>query len=220
MNEWLFILHCLMIIVGLFAALAIGKEALISFVAVTWLLANFCVTKQIFLFGCEVTASDMYSLGALLGISVIQELFDTKAAKKTVLISFLILFFASLMSVLHLNYLPSPHDTTQAHFTALLSPLPKLMVASLGTFLLANILEIFLLAQLRRVTKIPFALSTFLVTSIVALFDTILFTMWGLSNLVDSPLAVCMLSFAIKMVILLILTPFLTLVHRIRAMTS
>lgn len=216
MNEGLFFLHCFFILVSLFGALMIGKEALVAFVSLTWLLANFFVSKQIVLFGFEVTASDMYALGALLGISVIQELFGKKSATKTVIISFFILLFASCMSVLHLSYVPGPHDISHTHFRALLNPMPKLLIASLGTFLLSNFLEIFLLAQTKRFIAHSFALSSFLVTAFVSLFDTILFTFWGLSSLVDSPLDVCIVSYSIKLLILLLLTPFLSLVHRIR----
>lgn len=215
MNEWLFLLHCLLIVSCLFAAIAFGKEALTCFVSLSWLFANFCVTKQILFFGFEVTASDMYAIGALLSISVIQERWGKKEAQKTVILSFLLLLFASLMSILHLQYTPSPHDTTQSHFEALLGPLPKLMIASLGTFLGSNFLEIILFSQIRRIKNIPFALSTGIITAIVALFDTALFTAWGLSGLIDSPTDVCLISLTMKMAVLLILTPFLHIVQRI-----
>ena len=57
------------------------------------LIANLFVLKQIHLFGMEVTASDGYAIGSLLGLNVLQEFYGKKEAKQATCICFFFMTF-------------------------------------------------------------------------------------------------------------------------------
>lgn len=215
MNEALFFLHTFLIMVSLLISLYLGKEALVSFISLSWFLANVFVSKEILLFGLEVTASDIYSIGALLALPILQDRFGRSVAQKALLASFFLLLFSASTSILHLLYTPSLHDSSQPHFIALFQPIPSLVLASLGTFLFSNELEILLFGYLRRRKLLSFAASSLLTSLLVIVVDTALFTWWGLSNRVHSVWDVFYMSLLVKGAILLLLSPMLALLNRL-----
>ncbi len=212
MNELIFLLHCLAVLIFMLGAVRLGKDALVAFVSASWLFANFFVTKQIMLFGFEVTASDVYAIGGMLGVSLIQEFFGKTQAIRSVWISFFILAFAALTSFMHINYIPSPSDTMHGHFAQVLGSTPRLITVSFITFFISGRLDIILFGFLQRSTNLSFALRSGISTCLVMLIDTALFTTLGLSGIVGSLLDVFLLSYLVKLFVVFILIPFLTLV--------
>src|SRR5581483_11985909 len=122
MNEFYFFLHIVCVLLFLFGALCFGKKTLATFVAVSWLFANFFVSKQILLFGFEVTASDVYVMGGMFGSCLLQEIWGRDVAKKTMILSFYLLTFAALGAFFHVLYTPSSHDVMHYHYAALFEP--------------------------------------------------------------------------------------------------
>ena len=135
MNEIIFFIHIVCIIVFAHGSLKLGREALVSWVVVQALLANLFVIKQIVLFGFNVTCGDVFAIGSILGLNLLQEHFDLNAAKKASKICFYFMIFFALVSQIHLLYIPSMHDMSQISFSTILSPAPRLLLASLATFL-------------------------------------------------------------------------------------
>ncbi len=208
-NEWIFFLHCSFTIVFLFAAFRFGKEAVIVFTALSWILANLFVTKQITLGSFEVTASDVYAVGAMLSQSAIQEFYGRDTAIKSVWISFAGLIFTTVMSQFHLIYEPSVGDTMHQHFYALLSSGPRLVAASLITFFISSRVEIALFQLLKTCAQLPFALRSSMTASVVVIFDTCLFTWLGLSGIATSLLDICIISSLVKLSCVALISPFL-----------
>lgn len=211
MNAYLFFIHCSVVLSFLITCLYLGKEAVMLFVGICCLFANFFVTKEIILFGCEVTASDMYTIGAMLGLSVIQEYWGKAAARRTIGLSFLLLLFGAVAAFLHLAYTPSPHDTMQPYFEKILSPAPRLIAASLVVFFIVQYLEMALFSFLQRFSKIPFFIRAASTTSCVQMVDTLLFSFLGLYGLVHSLFDICVVSYSIKLLIIALSSPFLAL---------
>ena len=58
MNESLFAIHILTTVLLLLAALRLGKDALIAWIALQGILANVLILKQVELFGMTVTTCD------------------------------------------------------------------------------------------------------------------------------------------------------------------
>jgi uncharacterized integral membrane protein (TIGR00697 family) len=210
MNELLFLGHGLTIIFFLFLALSMGKDTICAFISVSWLLANFFVTKQVFLFGFECTASDVYVIGAMIGTSILQEFFGKKEALKSMWTSFFILALFVTMTLCHLAYTPSPSDSMHSSFLKLLEPMPRLALVSFLTSLFVTRLDIALFGFLQRFSKIPFALRSFLSTSSVLLIDTLLFSILGLWGIASSLLDIFIISYTIKLIITCSMSPFLS----------
>ncbi|HVW99090.1 MAG TPA: queuosine precursor transporter, partial [Candidatus Babeliaceae bacterium] len=129
--------------VGMWALLALccGKEFLITLMSLEWVLANLFVTKQIPLVGLEATASDALAIGAALCLNLVQEYYGRSEARKAIWIGFGSILFFIFSSIMHLLLVPSSFDIHQVHFVALLSPMPRLMLASLVTYLITQFIE-------------------------------------------------------------------------------
>lgn len=206
MNEVIFLLHCSTLLTLLFIALRFGKETLTCYLAGCWLLANFFVTKQILFFGFEVTASDAYAVGGMVGANVLQQFYGRSAALQAIWISMGLLLFAAIGSAIHLAYIPSPHDTIHTSFQNVLGSTPRLVITSFATFFISSRFEVQLFGLLK---KLPFSQRSLITSTLAVFVDTILFSYIGLFGLVSSLFDICFVSFCVKFSIVLFMTLFL-----------
>lgn len=203
MNEFLFIIQTLLIVGFALGALKLGKEALITWVAVQALIANLFVLKQITLFGFEVTASDAYAIGSLLGLNFLQEYFCKEDARKATWICFFFMLFFALVSQLHLLYQASPHDFSQSAFLTILLPSPRLFTASMGVFFLVQQIDIRFFAFLKnRFSKTSFAVRSAIALIVSQFLDTFLFSFAGLYGMVISVADIILISFIVKLAVI------------------
>lgn len=212
MNEILFLTQLLLITVFALGSLKFGKGALIAWISIQALVANLFVLKQITLFNFNVTASDAFVIGSLLGLNFLQEHHGKEEAKKGSWICFYFMSFFAVISQLHLLYRPSPHDVTQEAFLTILSPAPRLLLASLGVFFVVQQFDILFFAFLKRtIPNLNFAFRAALSLIISQLLDTLLFSFAGLYGLVASMIDIILISFAVKLIVIFCLTPFVRL---------
>jgi uncharacterized integral membrane protein (TIGR00697 family) len=216
-NEILFFVHCGVVLTFLLVAIYLGRDAVVAYIAASWAYANFFVTKQVMLFGFEVTASDAYAIGGMLSLSILQELWGRQYAMKAIYASFLLLGLASAVSVVHLAYIPSAHDVMHDHFAALLTATPRLALASFVTFIISSRLEIALFAKLSQMPGLPFPLRAAISTAIVMLVDTLLFSLLGLYGIVADLFDIIVISYLLKLLTIAIMSPFLACGKRIKA---
>lgn len=163
MNEFLFLIQIALIAFFALGALKLGQAALTAWVAIQALIANLFVIKQVTLFGFNVTASDAFAIGSLLGLNFLQESFSREAASQATRICFFFLTFFTLASQIHLFYVPSSYDTTHSAFLTLLSPFPRLLIASLSVFFIVQQFDIRFFAFLKtRFPNMEFSLRTLL----------------------------------------------------------
>jgi uncharacterized integral membrane protein (TIGR00697 family) len=215
MNELLFTLHLFIVLAFAWGALKLGKEALISWVAIQAILANLFVIKQMDLIGLTVTCSDVYAIGSILGLNILQEYFGKESAKRAAWICFFVMIFFALMAGVHLLYVPNAGDQTQPAFAAILSATPRLLIASLTTFFIVQQIDVRIYAYLK--TALPFlSLSLRNTFSLVIsqLLDTTLFSFLGLYGVVSSLGDILFFSFLIKLLIILCMMPLLSLLRR------
>ena len=209
MNEYIFLAHICFITTAALGALRLGKEALISLICLMCILANIFVSKQITLFGLHVTATDSLSIGACLGLNLLQEYYGRSATRQAIWLSFGAGLVCTVLSQLHLLYIPSVFDTTQEHYQALFGIMPRIMIASFTTYIVVQYIEMALYALLKR--HIPHLLLTrnFCSMAICQLLDTVLFTVLGLYGSVEHSGHIIILSYVIKIIVLSLATPFL-----------
>ncbi len=216
MNEILFFLHLILIFGFGVIALKLGKAYLTTWVAIQAILANLFVVKQMFFFHYNVTCSDVFAIGSILGLNLLQEYFDKESAKRALWGAFFAMLFFAAMSQIHLLYAPSAYDTTQSAFTCILAPSPRLFAASVIVFLITQHMDIRLFQVLKQKAGfIPFPLRSSLSTALTQFTDTFLFSILGLWGLVSSLWDIIFISFLIKLIIISCLTPLLALVKRI-----
>lgn len=185
-----------------------GKEALFVWIALQSILANFFVLKQITLFGLNATASDMFAVGGLLGLNLIQAYYGKEAAKKAVGISFIAMTFFCILSQAHIYYVPNHFDTSHDAYAQLLTPAPRILIGSLIAFLVVQSFDVFLFDKLKR----HFPKNSFTKISIICLFtsqalDTILFAHLALYGIVNKLWEVILIGYLIKTFTILFMVP-------------
>lgn len=211
MNELIFFLYLIIVSGAALSALKLGKEALVALICLQWVLANLFVTKQILLFGYNVTASDALAVGATLSLNLIQEYFGKELARKTIFIGFCSTLFYTALSWLQLLYCPSPSDTAHVHFCALLDPMPRLVVASLVTYLIVQFFDYQLYGYLKKNHAGSFILRNYLSVAITQLLDTVIFSFLGLYGIITPLLPMMIMSYGIKIAVIALAVPFISL---------
>lgn len=208
MNIVIFLTQLLIIGITTLIMHRLGQAALIAFICVQAILANLFVLKQIELFTLNATASDAYMIGCVLTLNLLQEYHGKEAARKTIWISFVALLFYTLMSQLHILYIPHGADSTHVHYEALLSYMPRLATASLVVYLLVQYFDTFFYALMRRLWASKYmTLRNIISVTASQLLDTILFSFLGLYGIMDNIMQIMTVSFIIKMAAMLLLVP-------------
>ncbi len=215
LNECIFSLHIGISVLFLIVAIRLGKSALITYISGLWLFANFFVTKQIELFGMTVTASDAYTISAMYGMSVLQERYGKPEALKCVITSFLLLIASTFFSYIHLIFIPSPNDITHTAFVTVLNETPRLMLASIMTFLITSVLDLRLFQWLQKKTSLSFTVRSTSTVILITFCDTALFTVFGLYGIISSPFHVFLVSLIIKYITISLTAPFMSLLQYI-----
>lgn len=197
-------------------ALRIGKEAMIAWLSFLAIGANIFVLKQMTVLGLNVTCSDSLAVGMILGTNLMQEYFGKKTAQRTIWISFFITLAYLVLTQFHLSYRPNHFDTTQRHFEVLLSPLPRIITASLVTFLIVQLLDVLFFSFLRKKTSGRYLLPRVLLSLVLSqTFDTVLFSWLGLYGLADSIGSIIIFSLLIKILVIFISSPFIVFSKKI-----
>lgn len=204
MNELVFIGHIWIVIGFALLSLRLGSAGLTAFIALQGVLANLFVVKQMNLFGFSVTCSDVFAIGGILSLNLLQEYFGKEAAKRAVKISLGALLFFAAMSQIHLLYQPTDLDTTHDSFANIFSSSLRIVAASLSTFFIVQQFDVRFFSILKG--KLPVRIAISLFTS--QLLDTVLFSLLGLYGLVESLFDIILMSFIIKCMIILASSPF------------
>jgi queuosine precursor transporter len=216
MNELLFFGYILTVSSATLGALWLGKEALIGLICVEVVLVNLFVSKEITLFGLTATASDALAVGIALGLNVLQEYYQKITVQKTILISFACTLFYVIISLFQIAYKPAPDDANSVHFEALLSPMPRVVIASLVVYLIVQYIDCHLYGKLCSLFENRFFIfRNYSSIAFTQLIDTILFSFLGLYKLNEGfdslgvIFQVILVSYVIKVLALFIAAPFL-----------
>jgi queuosine precursor transporter len=215
-NELIFLFHSITMSLIALIALHHGKEALTAFVAISCILANIFVIKQITIFGMSATPTDAFMIGAIMGTNLLGEYFGRKAAKKALWISFAAAGFFCLLAQLHLLYTPNIYDTSTIHFQAILHNTPRIIIASLISYFLSQSIEYRLYALLKRYFHGNYiAARNFGTMAFSQLFDTIIFSFLGLYGIIHNVTHIIVISYSIKLIAILLVAPFIMLSKKI-----
>jgi uncharacterized integral membrane protein (TIGR00697 family) len=226
MNELISLLHTALVSSGVLFATYLGVEALATVIVSYCLFANIFVLKTITLCGLTATAADAFTIGATLGLNMLQEYYGKEPTRRTLIANMLVLGIYLFMVLIHLWYAPALADTTHGLYCALLYPIPRIVIASVAVYFCAQQIDYrlygFLQGHLSTLTASSgFAPSSWLVIrnygSIIVsqLFDTVAFSFLGLYGLVDNIGSIILVSYTVKLLALFLSTPFLILSRRI-----
>jgi len=214
-NELLFIFHTTTLSACTLGALYLGKEALYAFVALCFVLANLFVLKQITLFGYNATCADAFIIAISIAINILQEYYGKAVAQKAIWVSLAASIFYMIASVFHLAYISASFDTTQAAFITLLAQSPRIIIASLTSYTIVQYFDTITYGILfKKLDGNYFVLRNYASMLSSQLFDTILFSFLGLYGIVHNITEIIIVSYTIKVINILLTTPFLMLVKK------
>ena len=221
MNELIFIAHTIIIALCALVALALGKSALIAFVCIQCMLANLFVIKQITLFGFTATSADAFTVGATIGLNLLQEYFGKKIAKRAIWINFFLLIFYAIVSQIHLLYIPHISDITQQYFMPILHLMPRIVIASFSVYLFTQLIDYYLYGILKKTFHDRYIVfRNYTSITICQLLDTVLFIYLGLYGIIDNIGQVIIISYLIKLASIIIATPFVGLSRKVYTLTQ
>jgi queuosine precursor transporter len=211
-NELIFLLHTIVIASSVLIALWLGAAALVAFICVQCILANLFVIKQISLFGFNATCADGFTIGAVLGLNILQEYYGREITKRAIWINFFLLIFYAIVSQIHLAYVPSSVDMMHQFFVPILSTMPRIVIASFFVYFIAQTTDYYLYGFLKRTLKDRFLIiRNYASIVIIQLLDTVLFSFLGLYGIIDNIWHIIMISYFIKLAAIIIATPFVGL---------
>jgi uncharacterized integral membrane protein (TIGR00697 family) len=207
MNEMVFFGHIALVVTsGILTLRKFGAMGLTVLVSLQALFANLFVVKQMALFGLTVSCSDVFAIGCILCLNLLQEFFGKEAAKKAMNIAFLSMVFFAIMSQIHLFYSPSPVDQTHSAFAKIFSSTPRIIAASIAVFYLVQQIDIRVFSYLQTKTNFPLRLTLSLILS--QTLDTVLFSYLGLYGIVSPLFDIILISLFVKFLTIAMTTPF------------
>ena len=220
MNEYIFIAHTIIIAAFALGSLALGRSALVAFVCICCIIANLFVVKQITLFGLTATCADAFTVGATIGLNLLQEYFGKEIAKRTIWVNFFLLIFYALLSQLHLFYIPDLADTAHQHFVPILNLMPRIVIASFSVYLFTQMTDYYLYGILKKKFNDKYiVIRNYASIAFCQLLDTILFSFLGLYGIIDNIWQVIVISYLIKLLSIVIATPFVSFSRKIYQLT-
>jgi len=221
LNEIIFIFHCATITSFALVSLFIGPYALITFISVQCILANLFVIKQITLFGFTATCADAFTVGATLGLNLLQEYFGKEITKKAIWVNFFLLIFYLIATQIHLAYVPASFDSVQQHFTPILSLMPRIVIASFSVYFLVQMLDYYIYGLLKRIWNNKYlVIRNYCSIAFCQLIDTILFSFLGLYGIVEDVWQIIFISYFVKLISIIIATPFVELSRKVYTLSK
>ncbi len=215
-NELLFMLHVATVSVGALWFARSGKAALISYISLLFLMANIFVIKQIELFNFCITSADAFIVGISFSCNLLQEFWGKEFARKAIWISFATCIAYMIISKIIILYHPASCDITQVHFEILNANIMRITIASLTAYLITQFIDMQLYAILKTMTAGKyFVARNYLSITTSQLIDTILFSFLGLWGIVDNLSDILILSFSIKLLAIILTTPFLIMAKKV-----
>jgi queuosine precursor transporter len=209
MNELIFLLHIITVVGFTLLGLRLGKFALMSLVSLEAVLANLFVVKQMNIFGFNATCADVFVVGSVLGINLLQEYFGEQASSTALRASFFVMFFYLVMSQIHLLYMPNSFDITHGFFQGILKFAPRIIIASILAYFIVLFINNKLYAFLKnRLQGRYLFLRNFISIVFIQLLDTIIFAFLALYGIVGSIWQVIFISFVLKVLVISVSTPF------------
>lgn len=214
-NELIFALHVGTISLSTLLFCRLGKEALIAYVSLLFVIANIFVIKQINLFGWSVTSADAFIVGISFSINLLQEFWGQKYARKAIWISFACSVFYMITTLFILGYTPSHADTAHPHFASIMAFTIRIISASFISYLITQFADMHLYGYIKKQTHGKyFIFRNYFALGSSQLIDTILFSYLGLYGIVENIGHIITMSYSIKIIAIFMTTPFLLIAKK------
>lgn len=151
MNELLFFLA----IIAAFSCVVLvgkwfGEAGLVAWVAVSTILANIILPKQITLFGLDVTLGNVMFSSTYLCTDILSERLGLKRSRRAVFVGLTAALFFIGLSQFALWFVPNDFDIAHEAMKELFTISARVTAASVIMFFLANLCDVYLFEALRK----------------------------------------------------------------------
>lgn len=215
-NEVIFFSQILCVAFGNIVMLRLGYAALASYISFLGIISNLLLCKEVILFGFTVTASDSIAVGLILGLNLAQEWFGREAARKIICINFILLLTYIVFTQIHLLYIPSTFDTFHLHYESIFSLMPRLVVASLVSYLVVQLSDSLLYQKLQTLTSGRwFTIRNVISLCLSEFLDTLLFSLLGLYGIASNICDIIIFSYTIKLICIVSFIPLIAFIKKI-----
>lgn len=151
MNEILLIIKMLFVFSAILLALRMfGKAGMYAWIALASILANIIVAKNIEVFGIGATMGNVMFASTFLATDILSETYGAKEAKKGVYIGLFSVLMYLVVSQFCLRFMPSETDMVHESMVGLFTLAPRICLASVSMYFLANLLDVVLYDALRK----------------------------------------------------------------------
>ncbi|MBP7933065.1 MAG: queuosine precursor transporter [Phycisphaerae bacterium] len=178
-NEIIFLSHLTVAGAVLLAAARLGRMWVTGLIVTYTLLMNITVMKNMTILGMPVTDGNVQFATVFLASNVLNEHYGRPAAREAVWIAFFCGFAAVAIMHFDLWYAPNADDTAQTHLEYFFNvwAFPRIMIVSMISYLLSQLLDVQLYHLIRRRTGLKLMwLRSNGSTWISQAFDTVFFT--------------------------------------------
>lgn len=217
MNEILFFITLILNFTGILTAYKFfGKTGLYSWIAFATVMANIEVVKCVDIFGMSLTLGNVIYGTNFLVTDILGEKYTAKDARKAVYIGFASMLIFTLFTQINLLYVPNEEDFASDAMKTLFSLTPRLCVASLTAYFIANLLDTFSFEFLKK-RNTPLWVRNNLSTISSQLVDTVIFTLIAFYGVFSNAMLIELMitTYVIKIVVAAFDTPFIYLAKRI-----
>ena len=216
MNELLWLLFALASLgLVLLVFRLYGREGLMAFIAAAIILCNLQVIKLTTLFGITVTLGNILYGAIFFCTDLLNELYGPRAARRGVMLGFIVMIFFTLSSQLALVFTVAPDpwaEQVQGAMETIYGFMPRLAVASLAAYLLSQLHDVWAFAWWRRKTRgRKLWLRNNLSTVVSQLIDSAVFCFIAFAGVVEREhfLQILVTTYVIKVLVALLDTPFI-----------
>lgn len=151
MNEVLLIIKMLFAFSSILLAVKLfGKAGLFAWIALASILANIIVAKNIELFGIDATMGNVMFASTFLATDILSEKFGEKEARKGVYIGLFAVLMYLVISQLSLLFAPNEMDMVHESMAGLFTLAPRICIASVTMYFLANLLDVVMYNAFRK----------------------------------------------------------------------
>ncbi len=220
MNEALFFTAILINFIGVTVAYKLfDKTGIYAWIALATIIANIEVIKCVEIFGLPLTLGNVTYGSIFLATDILNEKYGKEKAQKGVYLGFFALLIFTVFMQIDLLYTPSINDFAHGAMKTLFSLTPRICLASMCAYLVANTLDVILYKKIKDILPSDKFLwvRNNAATMTSQLVDTILFTFLAFYGVF--PLAIvlklCLTTYILKLFIAVCDTPFLYLAKRI-----
>lgn len=222
MNEILFLVSLIInFSCVLFAYKFFGKIGIFCWIAMATVIANIEVLKCVDIFNMALTLGNVTYGSIFLATDILNEKYGIEDAQKSVYIGFFALLSFTVLTQVDLHYISNSSDFAGEAMKTLFSITPRICFGSMFAYFISNMLDVYLYMLIKKVLPSDKFLwvRNNAATMVSQFIDTIIFTLIAFAG-VFSPNILFQLiitTYAIKILIALLDTPFLYVAKRINS---